>query len=181
MLVGHVARWHGQKDHPNLIKAVKLVIERYPNVHFVLCGDDINRDNKILSDMIEKEGVKYNVHLMGRRNDINTLMPQFDLYVSSSKAGEAFPMVLGEAMACEVPCVTTDVGDSAYIVGDTGFVVPPENPRALANSIICYISKKFEERERLKKRARERIENHFALDLVMEKYESIYWSLLLKI
>jgi len=180
LLVGHAARWHGQKDHPSLIKAAKLVVQRYPNVHFVLCGDGVNQENEILSALIEKEGIQNNVHLMGRRNDIHTLMPQFDVYVSSSKAGEAFPIVLGEAMACEIPCVTTDVGDSAYIVGDTGFVVPPENPQALADAIIRYFSLSVEERKRMGKKARQRVESHFALDLVVERYESIYQSLLLE-
>ncbi|MGP3560192.1 glycosyltransferase family 4 protein [Geobacillus sp. BK01] len=178
LLVGHAARWHGQKDHPNLIKAAKLVVERYPNVHFVLCGDGVNQGNETLSALIKKEGIQNNVHLMGRRNDIHTLMPQFDLYVSSSKAGEAFPIVLGEAMACEVPCVTTDVGDSAYIVGDTGFVVPPENSQALADAMLRYFSLSVEERKRMGKKARQRVESHFALDLVVERYESIYQSLL---
>jgi len=178
LLVGHAARWHGQKDHPNLIKAARFVVEQLPNVHFVLCGDGITHENETLSALIRQEGIEKHVHLLGRRNDIHTLMPQFDVYVSSSKAGEAFPIVLGEAMACEVPCVTTDVGDSAYIVGDTGFVVPPENPQALADAIIRCLSLSAEERKQLGKKARQRVEAHFALDLVVEKYESIYQSLL---
>jgi glycosyltransferase involved in cell wall biosynthesis len=83
-------------------------------------------------------------------------------------------------MACEVPCVTTDVGDSAYIVGDTGFVVPPENSQALADAMIRYFSLSVEERKRMGKKARQRVESHFALDLVVERYESIYQSLLLE-
>ena len=177
MLVGQAARWHGQKDHYNLIKAAKLVVKVYPNVHFVLCGEGINKENETLTALIEKNDIQKNVHLIGRRNDIHKLMPQFDLYVSSSK-GEAFPIVLGEAMACEVPCVTTDVGDSAYIVGDTGFVVPPENSQALAEAIIRYLRLPEEERKRMGKKARQRVEDHFALDLVVENYESIYQSLL---
>ncbi len=178
LLIGHVARWDGQKDHDNLIKAVKMVIERYPNAHFILCGQNIDNKNDVLCSNIEKEGVKKNVHLMGRRDDIPRIMPQFDLLVSSSKVGEGFPNVLGEAMACEVPCVTTDVGDSAYIVGDTGFVVPSENPQALADAIMQYFSLSTSERKRLGQRARKRVETHFALDLVVEKYESVYLDLL---
>jgi glycosyltransferase involved in cell wall biosynthesis len=178
VLIGHVARWDGQKDHANLIKAAKMVIERYPNAHFILCGQNIDHKNDILCSYIKKAGVEKNIHLMGRRDDIPRIMPQFDLLVSSSKAGEGFPNVLGEAMACEVPCVTTDVGDSAYIVGDTGFVVPPENPQALADAMIRYFSLSFEERKQLGRKARKRVETYFALDLVVEKYESIYQSLL---
>ena len=177
-LIGHVGRWDGQKDHFNLIKAAKIVIEKYPNVHFILCGQNIDQENDILSSYIEKAGVEKNIHLMGRRDDIPKIMPEFDLLVSSSKTGEGFPNVLGEAMACEVPCVTTDVGDSAFIVGDTGFVVPPENSQALADAIIKYFRLPVKERKRMGKKARQRVESHFALDIVVEKYESIYQSLL---
>jgi glycosyltransferase involved in cell wall biosynthesis len=178
-LVGHVARWDGQKDHANLIKAAKFVIEEQPNVHFVLCGDGINDNNETLSSLIKEEGIEGNIHLMGRRDDIPELMPQFDLLVSSSKAGEGFPNVIGEAMSCEVPCVVTDVGDSAYIVGNTGFVVPPEKPDLLAKAIIQFLSLSKNEREHLGKLARERVQNYFSLDLIVKRYEKVYLELLL--
>lgn len=177
-IVGHVARWDGQKDHANLIKAAKYVIKEDKNIHFVLCGDGISSKNETLSLLIKKENIEKNVHLMGRRDDIPALMPQFDLLVSSSKAGEGFPNVLGEAMACEVPCVTTDVGDSAYIVGDTGLVVPPGNPQLLGEAILTFLKYPESHRKKLGQLARERVENYFSLDLIVRKYENVYLELL---
>jgi len=176
-LVGLVARWDPLKDHHNFIKAAKIVAEHLPNIHFVLCGDNIDVNNDLLMDWIKNTKAEELFHLMGRREDIGLIMPAFDLLVLSSK-GEAFPNVLGEAMACEVPCVATNVGDSVYIVGDTGFVVPPENPQALADAIIRCFSLPIEEREQLGKRARKRVESNFKLELVVEKYEHVYLDLL---
>lgn len=177
ILVGLIARWDSLKDHHNFIQAAKIVAAYLPKVRFILCGDNIDTSNHLLVQWIKDTGVEKSFYLLGRREDINVIMSALDLLVLSSK-GEAFPNVLGEAMACEVPCVTTDVGDSAYIVGDTGFVVPPKDPKALADAIIRYFNLSVEERKQMGKRARKRVENHFALDLVVEKYESIYQSLL---
>ncbi|MBB6285316.1 glycosyltransferase family 4 protein [Geobacillus subterraneus] len=176
-IIGLVARWDPLKDHYNFVQAAKIVAVNVPNVHFVLCGDDITTQNKTLISWIKEANVEQSFHLLGRREDVNKIMPAFDLLVSSSK-GEAFSNVLGEAMACEVPCVVTDVGDSAYIVGDTGFVVPPEKPDLLAEAIIQFLNLSKNEREHLGKLARERVQNYFSLDLIVKKYEEVYINLL---
>jgi len=97
-----------------------------------------------------------------------------DISSSSSSSGEAFPNVIGEAMACGVPCVVTDVGDSAYVVGDTGQVVPPCNPQALADGIIQLLDLPKCERQALGNRSRKRIEENFTLDEIVRQYETFY-------
>jgi glycosyltransferase involved in cell wall biosynthesis len=99
-----------------------------------------------------------------------------DIATTSSRS-EAFPIVIGEAMACGTPCVVTDAGDSAMIVKRTGIVVPPEDPGALAEGWRKLIDAGPEVRRRLGIAARQRVQEHFALPMILERYQSIYTEL----
>ncbi|BCR05795.1 hypothetical protein DESUT3_28640 [Desulfuromonas versatilis] len=105
-------------------------------------------------------------------------MPQvtaaFDIACSSSAYGEAFSNTIGEAMACEVPCVVTDVGDSAAIVGTTGLVVPPRDPDALYGALKKMLDMGPEGRRRLGQLARERVVREYSLERVVKQYEDLY-------
>src|SRR5690606_2510752 len=140
LLVGLVARWHPQKDHPGFVRAAAQLVRREPRARFVLIGNDCDAGNPELVGLVREAGVGDRMHLLGRRTDIPRLTAALDVATSSSSFGEAFPNILGEAMACAVPCVTTDVGDSADIVGDTGRVVPPRDPDALAAALAEILS-----------------------------------------
>ena len=119
-----------------------------------------------------------NVRLIGRRDDIPAVMNAIDLFVLSSSFGEAFPNVLNEAMACGTPCVTTDVGDAAHIVGNTGWTVPIHNPEALAESIMLAMNEKQSDQsawEDRKNRVRTRIVDNFNVEKMVAEYELV-WS-----
>lgn len=133
-LLGMVGRFDPLKDHANLIRALGLLKGRGIDVACVLVGTGVDAGNTALRQQIEDAGLSAQVRLLGRRDDVPAVMNALDLHVLPS-AGEAFPNVLAEAMACGTPCVTTDVGDAALIVGDTGWVVPPRNPGALAAAL----------------------------------------------
>jgi glycosyltransferase involved in cell wall biosynthesis len=90
--------------------------------------------NAELMGLIRDNGLIDEVILLGPRTDIAAVMNALDFHVLSSSA-ESLPFAVIEAMACETPCVLTDVGDAAVIVGDTGWVVPPMQPKALATGI----------------------------------------------
>jgi len=177
-LIGIVARFHPQKDHSNFVQAAALLHQAMPEVHFVLCGEDIVEGNQQLSDWITKAGIKSHCHLLGRREDTPKINAAVDVATLSSAFGEGFPNVLGEAMACGVPCVTTDVGDSSLIVGETGIVVPPRDPAALANSWMRLLKMSAEERQELGKTARQRVEEKFSLPSIVARYEKLYCDLL---
>lgn len=134
-LIIHVGRWDWSKDHNNLLAALALV----PQAHAVLVGKGIDESNTELMALIEKHGVRARVHLLGYRDDVAKLLPGADISCLSSVT-EAQPNAVGEAMACGVPCVVTDVGDAADLVGDTGWVVPPQNPTALAHALKLALS-----------------------------------------
>jgi glycosyltransferase involved in cell wall biosynthesis len=97
--------------------------------------------------------------------------------VSSSRFGEGFSNVLAEGMACGLPAVATDVGDAKLIVGDTGFVVPPENPDALAAAIRRLAGESAIARAERGNRARARIVENFAMGHVIHRYVELYGSL----
>jgi glycosyltransferase involved in cell wall biosynthesis len=176
LIIGLVGRFDPQKDQYNFVQAAALLHMVLPEVHFLLCGDGISWQNSKLAEWIEKAGIPNNFHLLGRREDITRLTTALDIATSSS-IGEGFPNVIGEAMACGVPCVVTDVGDSALIVGDTGRVVPPKNPQALAAAWSDLIKMGPEYRRQLGLAARRRIEENYSLPAIVAQYENLYEEL----
>jgi glycosyltransferase involved in cell wall biosynthesis len=177
VLIGLIARYHPMKDHDNLFKAAKIITENYPNVSFVLVGHEIESSNSAIAKMLSLNGIENKVFLLGERQDISEITAGLDIACSSSSYGEGFPNVVGEAMACGVPCVVTDVGDSALIVGDTGIVVPPRNPVAMAKACGKMIEDGLQGRQKLGERARERVIDNFSLDKIVCQYESLYKSI----
>jgi glycosyltransferase involved in cell wall biosynthesis len=176
-LVGLVARYDAVKDHPTFLRAAALLRRRLPAVHFLLCGDQVDRANAELESALEALGLCDCCHLLGPRRDVARIQASLDLATSSS-ISEAFPLCLGEAMACGVPCVATDVGDSAAILGETGRIVPPRAPALLASAWEELLSLGPEARSRLGMAARRRIQERYDLAAVAGRYENLYERLL---
>ena len=176
LLIGLVARYHPHKGHGFFLAAASLLVSRYPDVHFLLAGDNVTRDNTVLWRQAQNNGLANNIHLLGRRENVPRIMAALDIATTASVA-EAFPNVVGEAMACGVPCVVTDVGDAAYIVGDCGLVVAPGNPEALAEAWAVLVENGAAVRRAYGEKARQRVVEHFALNKIVQKYETIYTSI----
>jgi len=176
LLVGLLARFHPQKNHEGFIQAAQEVSQALPNVHFVLAGSEVDSTNLHLMSLIEKTGMSMRFHLLGRRDDVPRLMASLDILASTSW-GEAFPNVLGEAMACGVPCVVTDVGDSAEIVGDTGRVVAPGDMDGLAHHLIELLGQPSL-RDVLGQRGRQRVQDRYEIGAITRQYENFYLRLL---
>ncbi|MCK9241490.1 glycosyltransferase, partial [Desulfocurvus sp.] len=134
-LVGMVARFDPQKDHATFLRAARAVADARPDAQFVLLGDGVQADNPEMAALVRAAAPGLRPHLLGRRDDVARLAAALDVAVLSSAYGEGFPNVVGEAMACGVPCVVTDTGDSAAVVGGTGRVVPPRDAPALADAV----------------------------------------------
>ena len=135
-LVGCVARWDPLKDHANLLGAVAALARggRDRGLQCVLVGRGMSPGNADLMALIDNLGLRGRILLAGPSDDVPAVMNALDLHVLSSCA-EGFPNVVAEAMACGTPCVVTNVGDAAHIVGATAPVVPPEQPEALAQGM----------------------------------------------
>lgn len=179
-LIGLIGRFHPMKDHANFLKAAALLLKKNPNKHFILAGKNVDSNNHILLQLIHDLGIINHVHLLGERRDIPRLTAALDIVSLSSAYGEAFPLVIGEAMSCGVPCVVTSIGDSAWIVGDTGRFVPPRSADALANAWQELIDLGVERRQILGKAARKRIIESFSLETVVSQYEKLYERFLMK-
>jgi glycosyltransferase involved in cell wall biosynthesis len=173
-LIGFVARNDPQKDFPTFFTAAADVLSQVPNAHLLIVGHGYEQ---VCSEQIR---AAYSVdptrlHFLGHRDDIDQIMPAIDVLALSSSYGEAFPNVLGEAMACGVPCVATDVGDSANIIGDTGIVVAPRSPESLAEGLLSILAMPADVYGDRSYAARDRVLKHYSLPAIADIYISL-WS-----
>jgi glycosyltransferase involved in cell wall biosynthesis len=131
-IIGLAARLDPMKDHDNFLEAARMLAGERGDVRFVCVGDgppDYRRALRRAGEPLENVG---KLRWEPARADMAQVLNGFDVATSSSRFGEGFSNAIGEAMACGVPCVVTDVGDSAKIVGPLGRVVPPSDPARLA-------------------------------------------------
>ncbi len=176
-LIGMIARYDPIKNHHNFLKAAHEVIKDFPDVQFIMAGRDIDLKNEKIRNDIETLNLQEKVHVLGERKDIAKIHSGLDVSVLPSDS-EGFPNVIGESMACAVPCVATDVGDSSWVVADTGIMVPPFDQDALADGIKQLLHLSDEERRELGNRARSRIVHHFSIHSIAEQYDDLYRRLL---
>jgi glycosyltransferase involved in cell wall biosynthesis len=176
-LIAHVARFHPMKDHLGFLRAISQVVRRKSNVRVAMAGLGVSESNSALSSIIDELGLRNHVFLLGELRDVGPLLGSADCLCVSSAWGEAFPNVIGEAMATGTPCVVTDVGDSAAIVGDCGFAVPPSDINALAAALERLEQMSPNERHLLGCRARDRVTASFSIEKIARAYQNCYVSI----
>ena len=162
VVLAHVARVDPMKDHVSL----RTALLQLPDVTALLIGRGTE----------ELPGAP-NVHRLGRRDDVERLLAAADIVVSSSAFGEGFANVLAEGMACGLPAVATDVGDARAIVADSGLIVPPRDPRALADAIRTLADESAVARSQRGARARAYIVENFAMRGAVGRFAELYRSL----
>jgi glycosyltransferase involved in cell wall biosynthesis len=172
-VIGLVARNHPMKDIDTFFRAASRFQQDHKNVKFVLCGDGLGPDNSTLK-LVRDLDLDGSIVLLGPRSDIELIYPAFDVLTLCSIYGEGFPNVLCEAMACDVPCVATDVGDSADIVGDCGLIVPKRDHEALAHAWQALLEKPSQLGTGS---ARSQVAARYSLQQMCAQYEAIYRSL----
>ena len=177
LLVGRIGRFDPQKDHKTFVKAAAHIAAAAPEAYFLMAGQGIVWDNAELAGWIGEAGLADRFRLLGKRDDVARVNAALDVAVSSS-VGEGFPNVVGEAMACGVVCVVTDVGDSSRIVGATGPVVPPHDPGALSDACIRILGLSSGHRRELGEQARGRIRRYYNLPEIVRSYERLYCEVL---
>jgi glycosyltransferase involved in cell wall biosynthesis len=176
-LIGLIARFHPIKDHGTFIAAASILANEDASVHFVLAGIGVDYDNAHLKRLVEATPVRDRFHLLGQRHDVNRVTAALDVACSSS-ISEGSSNSIAEAMACGVPCVVTDVGDSAFIVRDSGKVVPAKHALALATACRELLDLSTSKRRELGVAARLRVQRDFSMHAVAKKYERVYEHLI---
>lgn len=176
-LIGMIARYHPVKDYKNFLCAAGMLSKQYEHVRFLCAGYQMTVDNAELYTLVKEYNLEGKVFLLGLRRDIPAINATLDIATLSSKS-EAFPNVVCEAMACEVPCVVTHVGDAEWIVGATGKIVPVAQPDALARAWVEMIEMGEANRKVLGRMARQRVRKKFSLKHVGKLYKALYRSLI---
>jgi glycosyltransferase involved in cell wall biosynthesis len=176
-LIGNVARYDPKKDHLNLLNAISLIRANNINFFCILVGSNIHNNNIRLVSEIKRLKLSKYIKLLGQNDNILQVMNGIDIYVQSSSYGEGFPNVVAESMACGTPCIVTDVGDASFIVGKTGWVVPPNSPNKLAQAIEKALyeigTKKWNKRCN---KARLRMRDNFDISIMLKSYNKLWYQ-----
>lgn len=175
LVLGYVGRGHQVKDIPTLLKPLPQLMAKHEALHLVLVGEQTGPEASDLAPL-HAALPRERVHCLGHRSDVRALMTSFDLFCLCSRA-EAFPNVLGEAMAMALPCVCTSVGDCPLVLGEAGRLVPPGDPGALGQALDDLLTLPELDRYALGQAARARIQNRFAIKDTLRLYEAIYMDL----
>jgi glycosyltransferase involved in cell wall biosynthesis len=173
-VIGMIARDHPMKDHQNFLEAAARFVRAGGDAEFLLAGWGIDADNHSLTSAIAALGLESRTHLLGELAEPAEAYRVMDVLALTSAWGEAFPNVLGEAMSFGIPCVTTDVGDSAYIVEHGGLVVPVRDPDALARAFRDLQSMGVDGRRRLGAMARARVVQNFSIREVCRRFNNLH-------
>lgn len=172
VVVGMLARLDPQKDHANFIDMAAQVAARHPHARFLLVGRglDVATD---LQARVRALGLAERFSWLGQRSDVTAVLSAMDVFCLSSRS-EGFPNVLAEAMACGVPAVSTDCGDAALILGDTGQVAPTQDPQALAERVLAITAMAPVARAALGQAQRERVRREFDIATIWQRYSRLY-------
>jgi len=174
LLVGRVGRQDPMKDWECFLRAFGAVSSKQPVR--ALCVTNSNAAALDACNALAAElGITERLIWVTDTSEMVSHYNAMDVNVSSSRFGEGFPNVLAEAMACGVPCAATDVGDSAFILGDTGRVVPREDPAALAVAIEAVLGMRSTQ---LSEKVRHRIESNFSVARMVQQTSTVFDTVL---
>jgi glycosyltransferase involved in cell wall biosynthesis len=173
-IIGRVANFHPYKDFQTLFDAFSIIAQADPSAFLVLVGRSLTTANKEFSKLLASASFADRIRIMGERSDVARIVPGFDILLSSSSSSEAFPNVIGEAMACGVPTITTDAGDSRSILGDPTRVANVRDPPMLAELSLRVLSLDAAARREIGKTDRERVIEHYSIEAVTQSYVDLW-------
>ncbi len=176
-LIGLVARIDPMKDHNNFLQMIENIALTNREIRFVCIGAGRPKYEAELRSLAQSLGIAERIVWAGHQSDMPAAHNALDLNLLSSAFGEGFPNAVGEAMACGVPCVVTEVGDAALVVGPAGSVVPRRDPAALAAAVRRWLAMPEAERQALAQAARRRVVAEFSAEAMVARSADLYRGL----
>lgn len=173
-VIGMVARHHPMKDPGSLIRAFDRSRQATGKGHLLIVGKGMDLPPEDVATAMSEIQSSEHITLHDQRLDVAEWLPGLDILVMPSAWGDAFPNVLGEAMACGVACLATDVGDAKYIIDDARRISPPQDPAALAENLQQLVSMTKDERQKIGHQGRARIVQHFSMSNIADQYSAVY-------
>jgi glycosyltransferase involved in cell wall biosynthesis len=176
-LVGLIANFNFEiKGHVYFLEAAKKILEKVPNVKFVLVGDGPLRPR--YEEVAQELNLNNNVYFLGKRADVPTIISNLDVSVLSS-TNEGFSNVIMESMAAGKPVVATNVGGSKEMVADgvTGYLVPPADSNSMAEAIMALLQNP-DKAVAMGVAGNKIVQEKFTVEAMVKKYEKLYFSLL---
>lgn len=174
-VVGYVGRYHPMKNIELLFDSMIYILNKYSYVYFYIIGKNTNSSNPSLKHYYDK--IPSNRFFsFGEIDDVPKFIQCIDLLCLTSSWGEGFPNVIGEAMSVGIPCVATDIGDSSFVIGDTGWIIPPGDIFSLIRAIESAMSEPASFRHLRSEFAINRISKNFNINSVVKQYKEIYLS-----
>tara|TARA_R110002096_G_scaffold371455_15_gene564923 strand:+ start:8418 stop:9560 length:1143 start_codon:yes stop_codon:yes gene_type:complete len=174
---GMVTRMNPVKDVPTFLRAIREFQTNGGNAHFVICGEGLDQAYPEIHECAADLPDATKLHWIDFQEKIESVYPLFD-WLTLTSISEASPMALIEAMACGVPCISTDVGDARFIVDEAGFVIPPSSPTILAETWQNAIAVSELQYAGLSANARQLSEDRFKLQDCASRYFQVYSDLL---
>jgi glycosyltransferase involved in cell wall biosynthesis len=179
-VIGVVGRNDPIKNYRGFLISASILYKNNKNIRFIFVGKGLDKNNTELIELAKKYEIKDACIWLGQCNNIPEIMNAFDVFALPS-ISESFPNVLAEAMSCEVPCVSMDVGEAKSIIGDTGLIVPVQNMKVFAEAIQTILNLDCKTRLALGHKARERIINNFEISKIVNIYNNYYRDQLLQV
>lgn len=173
IVIGVVGRFDPLKDFRNFVSAASYINAQQGDVRFLMVGRGNEWSNATLRGWIERAGLVKSFHLIGQQADVANSLAAMDIFCLSS-VNEAFPNVLAEAMAMGLPCVVTQAGDAADILGDNNFVVPVKDPVSLAYALLRMCRLDPVDRKMLGERNAKKVREEYGIEKIRQKYEEVY-------
>jgi glycosyltransferase involved in cell wall biosynthesis len=173
VLVGRVGNYMVLKDYPMLLKAFARIGKANPTAYLVLIGRDVSEANAAFAALLEGFPYRDRIRALGERRDVAKLIPGLDIMLSSSLS-EAFPNIIGEAMACGVPTIATDAGDCRKILGDANRIVTVGDAEALAQKTLAILALPAAERAAIGARDRARVVADYSIETIAAEYAALW-------